>query len=57
MVVGETATQSNGFWHFGSELEARTTITLTDALGHTITATTPGSSGGSIGAQFPATCE
>jgi hypothetical protein len=54
---GQTATQSNGFWDFGSALEAGTTITLTDALGHTITGTIPGSSGGSTGAQFPATCE
>jgi hypothetical protein len=31
-------------------------VTLTDALGHTVTGTIPGTSGGSVGAQFPATC-
>jgi hypothetical protein len=46
------ATQSNGFW----SVNAGATVTLTDLIGHTITATMPGASGGSLGKQFPSTC-
>jgi hypothetical protein len=52
---GATATQSTGFWNFGTAVGGKS-VTLTDTLGHTITGTIPTSSGGSIGAQFPATC-
>ncbi len=46
------ATQSNGFWN----VAAGATVTLTDLIGHTITATMPGAGGGSLGKQFPSTC-
>jgi hypothetical protein len=52
---GATATQSDGFWNFGTDVGGKS-VTLTDTLGHTITGTIPNSSGASIGAQFPATC-
>jgi|HubBroStandDraft_6_1064221.scaffolds.fasta_scaffold04320_9 hypothetical protein len=52
---GATATQQDGFWNFGTLVGGKS-VTLTDTLGHTITGTIPTSSGGSIGAQFPATC-
>jgi hypothetical protein len=31
-------------------------VTLTDSQGHVVTGTIPSSSGGSIGVQFPSTC-
>jgi hypothetical protein len=46
------ATQSNGYW----SVNAGATVTLTDLIGHTITATMPGAGGGSLGKQFPSTC-
>jgi hypothetical protein len=46
------ATQTQGFWN----VAPGETVTLTDILGHQITATLPGPGGGSLGAQFPATC-
>jgi hypothetical protein len=52
---GSTASQSTGFWNFGAAVGGKA-VTLTDTLGHTIHGTIPTSSGGSIGAQFPATC-
>jgi hypothetical protein len=52
---GATGNQQSGFWNFGG-LVAGKSVTLTDTLGHTVTGTIPTSSGGSIGAQFPATC-
>ena len=52
---GATATQQDGFWNFNTLVGGKS-VTLTDTLGHQITGTIPTSSGGSIGAQFPATC-
>jgi expansin (peptidoglycan-binding protein) len=52
---GATGSQQSGFWNFGG-LVAGKSVTLTDTLGHTVTGTIPTSSGGSIGAQFPAKC-
>lgn len=52
---GHTATQRSGFWDFGANVAGQT-VTLKDAVGHTITGTIP-SSAGSIGAQFPLTCQ
>jgi len=53
---GTTGTQQDGFWNFGGLVGGRS-VTLTDTLGHMITGTIPTASGGSIGAQFPATCQ
>jgi hypothetical protein len=52
---GHTATQSFGFWDFGTQVAGQS-VTLTDTLGHMVTGTIPGSSGGSVGAQFPMSC-
>ena len=52
---GASASQSTGFWNFGTAVGGKA-VTLTDTLGHTIHGTIPTGSGGSIGAQFPATC-
>jgi hypothetical protein len=52
---GSAAGQSTGFWTFGTVVGGKA-VTLTDTLGHTIHGTIPTGSGGSIGAQFPATC-
>jgi hypothetical protein len=52
---GSTATQQNGFWNFGT-LVAGKAVTLTDTLGHQVMGTIATSSGQSIGAQFPQTC-
>jgi hypothetical protein len=52
---GSAGNQSTGFWSFGSVVAGKA-VTLTDTLGHTIHGTIPTTSGGSIGAQFPATC-
>jgi hypothetical protein len=46
------ASQMDGFWN----VSAGATVTLTDLIGHQITATMPGASGGSLGKQFPSTC-
>jgi hypothetical protein len=53
--AGHTATQSSGFWDFGTAVAGQA-VTLTDTLGHTVTGTIPTSSGGSVGVQFPKTC-
>jgi len=53
---GHTANQSYGYWDFGASVGGQS-VTLTDTVGHTITGTIPGSSGGSVGAQFPMTCQ
>jgi hypothetical protein len=42
----------DGFWN----VSAGATVTLTDLIGHQITATMPSASGGSLGKQFPSTC-
>ena len=52
---GTTGFQANGYWDFGASAAGKS-VTLKDTLGHTITGTIPSSSGGSIGAQFPASC-
>jgi hypothetical protein len=53
------ATQSNGFWNFGSNAAGRT-VTITDKAGDAVVGTCviPTSSGASLGCQFaaPATC-
>jgi expansin (peptidoglycan-binding protein) len=53
---GHVATQRFGFWDFGTSVAGQS-VTLTDGVGHTVTGVVPGSSGGSIGVQFPATCQ
>ncbi len=53
---GHTATENLGSWDFGTSV-AGTSLTLTDTLGHVVTGTVPGSSGGSTGVQFPLTCQ
>jgi hypothetical protein len=53
---GHTGTQMAGYWDFGTPVGGQS-VTLKDTLGHTITGTIPGSSGGSIGAQFPQVCQ
>jgi len=45
-----------GYWDFGTSVAGQS-VTLTDTLGHQITGTIPGSSGGSINAQFPMVCQ
>ncbi len=50
------ATQRSGFWDFGGSVAGQS-VTLTDGVGHTVTGVIPGQSGGSIGVQFPATCQ
>jgi hypothetical protein len=52
---GTSASFAYGYWDFGKSVAGQP-VTLTDALGHTVTGTIPGTSGGSVGAQFPATC-
>jgi hypothetical protein len=52
---GNTASQQNGFWNFNNLVGGKS-VTLKDTLGHQITGTIPTSSGQSIGAQFPQTC-
>jgi hypothetical protein len=52
---GSNAGQSTGYWDFGTQVAGKA-VTLTDTLGHTIHGTIPSNSGGSIGAQFPTTC-
>ena len=53
---GHPASQSHGYWDFGTNVGGQS-VTLTDSLGHTVTGTIPSSSGGSVGAQFPAVCQ
>jgi hypothetical protein len=53
---GHTASFAYGYWDFGTAVAGQS-VTLTDALGHTVTGTVPGTSGGSVGAQFPGTCQ
>ena len=53
---GATATQKGGFWDFGKAVNGQS-VTLTDTLGHVVTGAIPGSSGGSVGTQFPQTCQ
>ena len=53
---GHTASQSYGYWDFGASVGGQS-VTLTDTVGHVVTGTIPGSSGGSVGAQFPMTCQ
>jgi hypothetical protein len=52
---GHTAMQAFGYWDFGTNVSDQS-VTLTDALGHTVTGTVP-TNGGSIGVQFPNSCE
>jgi hypothetical protein len=56
VAAGHTATQSSGFWDFGTAVAGQS-VTLTDTLGHVVTGTIPGSSGGSVGTQFPMVCQ
>jgi expansin (peptidoglycan-binding protein) len=51
-----TATQRSGFWDFGATVSNQS-VTLKDTVGHTVTGTLPGSSGSSVGVQFPLTCQ
>ena len=53
---GRTASQAFGYWDFHAAV-AGSSVTLTDGVGHTVTGTIPQSSGGSIGVQFPASCQ
>lgn len=57
-VDGKPANGSNAaFWDFGTDVSGKT-VTLTDSVGHTVTGTIPTSkSGGSLGVQFPLTCQ
>ena len=58
-LIGSTthnATLTNGFWDFGITLPVGVAITLKDTQGHTVTGTL-GSNGGSLGVQFPLTCQ
>jgi hypothetical protein len=52
-VNGTAASQPDGFWQLSA---GSGSITLTDIYGHTITGTLPGTNGGSLGVQFPDTC-
>jgi hypothetical protein len=52
-VNGVAASQPDGYWQLPA---ASGPITLTDAYGHSITGTLPGTNNGSLGTQFPATC-
>jgi hypothetical protein len=49
------ASVNTGFWDFGKEMGGQE-VTLTDVMGHTITATIP-ADGGPLGAQFDLTCQ
>lgn len=49
------ASVNTGFWDFGKEMGGQE-VTLTDVMGHTITATIP-ADGGSLGVQFDLTCQ
>jgi expansin (peptidoglycan-binding protein) len=54
-VGGNRAMFAYGYWDFGGQVGGQS-VTLTDALGHTVSGTIP-SNGGSIGVQFPDTCQ
>jgi len=49
------ATPNTGFWDFGMEMGGQE-VTLTDILGHTVTAVVPNQPG-SLGVQFDLTCQ
>lgn len=49
------ASVNTGFWDFGKEMGGQE-VTLTDVMGHTVTATIP-ADGGSLGVQFDLTCQ
>jgi hypothetical protein len=51
---GVQASVNTGFWDFGKEMGGQQ-VTLTDVMGHSVTATVP-SSPGSLGVQFDLTC-
>jgi expansin (peptidoglycan-binding protein) len=56
--VGSQSAQINtGFWMFQGQVGGQV-VTLTDTMGHTIQGTMPtATEGGSLGVQFPLTCE
>jgi hypothetical protein len=54
--AGHTAVQQYAYWDFGTTVGGQQ-VTLRDAVGHTVTGTLPSSGSGSIGAQFPLTCQ
>lgn len=49
------ANNVTGYWEFGNDVVGKE-VTLTDVMGHTITATIPANDG-DLGVQFPLTCE
>lgn len=49
------ATVNTGFWDFGKEMGGQE-VSLTDVMGHTVTATIP-TNGGDLGVQFDLTCQ
>jgi expansin (peptidoglycan-binding protein) len=51
---GKDASANTGFWDFGKVMGGQE-VTLTDVMGHTVTATVP-STPGTLGVQFPLTC-
>jgi hypothetical protein len=53
-VGDQNGTLNTGFWMFNGNVAGKT-VTLTDTMGHTITGTMP-SAAGSLGVQFPTTC-
>lgn len=56
-VDGQAGTINTGFWMFQGDVGGKK-VTLTDTVGHTIEGTMPSSSeGGSLGVQFPLTCQ
>ena len=52
---GQPASLIVGFWDFGKEMGGQE-VTLTDVMGHTVTAIVP-SAPGSLGVQFDLTCQ
>jgi len=52
---GTPASLIVGFWDFGKEMAGQE-VTLTDVMGHTVTATVP-SAPGSLGVQFELSCQ
>lgn len=53
---GHQASYAYGYWDFGASVAGKP-VTLTDALGHTVSGTVPANSGGSVQTQFPQTCQ
>jgi len=53
---GHTATQAFGYWDFGTAVGGMS-VTLTDSVGARGDGNHPLSSGGSVGTQFPMTCQ